>query len=189
MHEKSHGSLEAFDNWKCRSFRWELGEDRLPGTQVQPRTWGLEAEPPPPRVPQLAPAPHTTPSKGKVFWSCNSKSSCPTQGWKCLLSSQWSHGQQEYPGLKGWPKDVQTFQPPKHPVYSSYAFTLLEGKTGAHLLSLSQEDQYMPVNLCKSSPQPKVPIPTKHPLLLEDPTGLHLSSSELCNDSLLALSI
>lgn len=34
-----------------------------------------------------------------------------------------------------------------------------------------------------------VPIPTKHPLLLEDPTGLHLSFSELCNDSLLALSI
>lgn len=43
----------------------------------------------------------------------------------------------------------------------------------------------MPANLCKSSPQPKVPIPTKHPLLLEDPTGLHLSF----NDSLLALSI
>lgn len=47
----------------------------------------------------------------------------------------------------------------------------------------------MPVNLCKSSPQHKVPIPTKHPLLLEDPTGLHLSFTELCNDSLLALSI
>lgn len=136
MHEKSHVSLGAFDNWKCQSFRWELGEDRLAGTQVQPRTWGLEAEPPPPQVPQLAPAPHTTPSKGKVFWSCNSKKALlapnSTQGWKCLLFSQWTHGQQAYPGLKGWQKDVQTFQLLNPPVYSSYAFSLVEGRTLVH---------------------------------------------------------
>lgn len=34
-----------------------------------------------------------------------------------------------------------------------------------------------------------VPIPKKHLLFLENPTGLHLSFSEPCNDSLLALSI
>lgn len=42
----------------------ELREDRLADAEVQPRTSGLEAEPPP-QAPCLAAAPHTTPHKGK----------------------------------------------------------------------------------------------------------------------------
>lgn len=52
-----------------------------------------------------------------------------TRGWKSLLFSQWTHSQLAYPGLKGWQNDVKTFQPPKPPVYSSYAFSLVEGRT------------------------------------------------------------
>lgn len=109
-----------------------------------------------------------------------------------------------------------TDKPLKNHAYSSDVFTLIERRTLTHTYSAYPrwisicramsanlahshrkewkschlQDILLPSIFCYNPAQPqKATIPTKHPLLLEDPAGLHLGSSELCNDPLLALSI
>lgn len=136
-------------------------------------------------------------------------------GW-ILLFSQCTHSQQEYPGLKRWEKDVQTNLSKTTLTLLSDVFTLIERRTLTHTYpayprwigicqsisanlarshrkewkSCHLQDILHPSTFCYDPAQPqKATIPTKHPLLLEDPAGLHLGSSEPCNNPLLALSI